>query len=55
MAGAWEWDNETSCSIKCGGISGLTEELLASQEELRSMESVNIFVASSLLSRAITF
>jgi hypothetical protein len=40
VAGVCECPNETSGSIKCGGISWLAEKLLPSQEGLYSMESV---------------
>jgi len=38
MAGTWECSNEPSGSIKCGGISLLAENRLASQEGFYSLE-----------------
>jgi hypothetical protein len=41
VASSCECGNEPSGSITCGGISGLAEDLLASQEGLCSMELVS--------------
>jgi hypothetical protein len=41
MAGSCEFGNKHSGSMKCGEFLSLDEDLLASQEELRSLELVS--------------
>jgi hypothetical protein len=45
VAGTCDCGNEPSVSIKCGGISCLAENRLASKEELCSVENIVLILA----------